>query len=198
MARRYDHTREEIMQMAIESGNEMIAEHGLAVFSARGLAKTIGYTVGTLHNVFGGYDMLVMRINAHTLDELQQYIRNKTLNIADGEDSIRAMAHAYYQFAKNAPLRWRAIFEHSLPENATIPDWYQQKTVDLFIEIEIHMKAVNPKGDARLAAKSLWAGIHGTCALALTGKLDLTSKSSTEQLLEAMLDNFIRGYESRP
>lgn len=183
------------MEMATETGGEMIARNGLSSFSARGVAKAIGYSVATIHNVFGGYDMLVLCINARTLDAMYRSIRISTQDVAEGEASIRAMAQAYYHFALSAQNRWRAIFEHSLPAETAIPDWYAEKTALLFAGVERHMQLLSPHKDAQQSATALWAGVHGICILSLSGKLNMAHNSSTLSTIDNLLDNFIAGYQ---
>ena len=48
MARRKDHTREELIQIAIDSGREIVRTEGVASLTARRVAKEMGYTAGTL------------------------------------------------------------------------------------------------------------------------------------------------------
>ena len=63
MARRKDHTREELTQLAIKAGRELVVEKGSAALTARNVAQAIGYTPGTLYNVFENIDALVAAIN---------------------------------------------------------------------------------------------------------------------------------------
>lgn len=42
-------------------------EVGFAHFSAREVAKRIGYSIGTIYNVFGSYDAFILAINGRTL-----------------------------------------------------------------------------------------------------------------------------------
>ena len=62
MSRRNDHTREEIKEMAINIGSKIIEEDGFNNFSIRKVAKNLGYTVGTLYNVFENYNDLLFHI----------------------------------------------------------------------------------------------------------------------------------------
>ena len=52
MGRRNEHSRDEIKEMAIEAGKKIIVEEGFSNLGARKIARAIGYTVGTLYNVF--------------------------------------------------------------------------------------------------------------------------------------------------
>ena len=53
MARRNDHTRDELKEMAISAGQSIIIHEGFNKFSARKVARNIGYTVGTIYNIVG-------------------------------------------------------------------------------------------------------------------------------------------------
>jgi hypothetical protein len=52
MARRKDHTRVQLKEMSLLAGQKILQEEGIPSFSARKIAKEIGYTVGTVYNVF--------------------------------------------------------------------------------------------------------------------------------------------------
>ena len=52
MARRTGLTRPEIQSSALAAGRKLIVKNGLKTFSMRQVASEIGYTVGTLYNVF--------------------------------------------------------------------------------------------------------------------------------------------------
>ena len=56
MARRKDHTHEQIQALAIAALQQHLAEQPLGNMSLRKLARRIGYSPGTLINVFGSYD----------------------------------------------------------------------------------------------------------------------------------------------
>jgi AcrR family transcriptional regulator len=67
MGRRSDHTRSELTELFVAEGRRQLARTGLAGFSARDVAKRVGYSIGTLYNVFGSYDGLVV---ARTVGDL--------------------------------------------------------------------------------------------------------------------------------
>ena len=118
MARRNDHTREELRAMAVAAGQEIIANEGFSSFSARKVAASIGYTVGTLHNVFGGRDQLVMHINAATLDQMQDFVARRYDSSLQGSAGLKLMADCYLSFAKTHYECWSALFERAPPPSA--------------------------------------------------------------------------------
>ncbi len=75
MARRSDHTREELTELAIDAATALIEAEGFANFSARQVAAKIGYTVGTLYNVFGSYDRLLFHVHERPLDHWYEFMQ---------------------------------------------------------------------------------------------------------------------------
>src|SRR3712207_7552972 len=69
------HSREQLEELILSAGEAHLAEVGYGRFPAREVAKRIGYSIGTIYNVFGSADMLVLRSEEHT-SELQsrQYL----------------------------------------------------------------------------------------------------------------------------
>ena len=70
MARRSDHSREELYVMALAAAREIAEKDGLRGLKARRISREIGYTVGTLYNVFSNLDDLIIHLNGTTLDAL--------------------------------------------------------------------------------------------------------------------------------
>ena len=70
MARRNDHTREELKDLIIEESWRIIEKHGFEGLTARRIAKNIGYAPGTIYNMFISMDDLYLQLNAKTLDLL--------------------------------------------------------------------------------------------------------------------------------
>lgn len=196
MARRNDHSREEIMEMAVKQGAILLAESGLAEFSARKLAASIGYTVGTLYNVFGSYEQLMLHINARTLAELEAALGKANAEGGKPKKKLRQLTVAYLEFAKAHYQRWLALFEYHLPEGGAVPDWYGGKLSSLFSLIERPLQeyaGFSAKQAAR-EARALWAGVHGVCVLGLSGKLAVVgAQDILEDTLELVLTRYLEG-----
>ena len=56
MGRRSSHTAEELRELILDASTALISEGGLASLSAREVARRIGYSPGTLYNVFENLD----------------------------------------------------------------------------------------------------------------------------------------------
>ena len=175
MARRNDHSREEIKKMAIKAGRAIIAREGIHGFSARKTAREIGYSVGTLYNVFTDYDDFMMHINAVTLDELYSYVTEKGGEVgavpAAGGGTLAVLGMRYIAFAENNRHVWEALFSYVRPPDKNMTPEYREKIGRLFALIEEELRPfLGDKADSR-TAQMIWAGVHGVCALGISGKL---------------------------
>jgi len=195
MGRRSDHTREEIKEMAIKAGTKLIDEKGLKNCSARKIAAKIGYSVGTLYNVFENYDDLVLHINAVTIDDMHNYFEKNLDRDLEGVDALKLMAACYMQFAYENDSRWRALFEHFRPVDFDIPEWYLQKVSRLFsIPEELILPLV--KGDiknAQRVANVLWGGVHGIYSLGLTVRMRQSGTEYLKTMSNSLIENYLRG-----
>lgn len=168
MGRRSDHTRAELENLFIAEGHRHLADVGLARFSAREVAKRVGYSVGTLYNVFGTYDGLMLAINARTLKQWTEQLRQQ-LEVA-GEDRIATLVRGYFAFAEQNPKTWTAIYEHHMADGGAAPEWYQTAAETLMTIVVTEIAAVIPQTPLPAIislARSLVATVHGHCAFSL-------------------------------
>jgi len=121
--------------MAILAGKELIVNEGFSKFSARKVAKSICYTVGTVYNIFGSHEVLILHINATTLEEMYGHILQAT-NKRQHVDRIKKLAAHYIEFAQKNYNSWSALFEFNLPQDIPLPEWYANKIKELFTIIE--------------------------------------------------------------
>lgn len=174
MGRRSDHTRAELEELIIAAGHQLLAETGYAGFSAREVAKRVGYSVGTLYNVFESHDDLMLAINTRTFVHWAAWIAAR-LERAD-EDRIAVLVDGYFDFAAANRNLWMAIYDHRLPEGAAFPDRYAQDRRTLTVIVEREIARVLPPERAERApalTRSLLATVHGHCVFALNGTFAL-------------------------
>ena len=197
MARRSDHSREEIREMALEAAENIVVEHGLEGLSARKVATAIGYTVGTLYLVFENIDDLILQINARTLDRLYARLADAQVSAQDARDWLLRLGQVYIQFADEDPHRWSMIFEHRLAEGRDLPAWYQQKIERMFAIVEEALKPMadrRPQREVSQAARVIWGSVHGICILALGDRLGVAGVDSVQDLTESLISNYLVGF----
>ena len=194
MARRYDHTRDEIRQMAITAGTLLIETSGFAKFSARRVAKEIGYSVGTLYNVFENYDELILRINAQTLTEIIEKMQKVLLHAQSPQKMLAQVSDLYINFAIDHFNRWSCLYEYRSVHQKVLPDWYLIKVNQLFkiIESILMMGLCKKQENAEQSAKVIWASVHGICQLSLSGRIDIVGRAADK--INMLVGNFVDHY----
>lgn len=197
MARRSEHSQEEIRNMVLNAAETIVSEEGFAALKVRRIAMEIGYTIGSIYMVFENMDDLIMHVKARTLDCLGEQLERSVIDI-DPEKKTLALAKAYLDFANDRYNSWSMVFTHQLPDGIHLPEWYQLKVDRLFAQVENALKYVDPERPAQavsLAARTIWCGIHGICILSLTGKLDAAKVEDVQKSVDLLVNSFIRGWQ---
>ena len=185
MGRRSDHSREQLEELILAEGHALMAELGYARFSAREVAKRIGYSIGTIYNVFGSLDALLLAINSRTFTLWAAWLHDKLAQseTGAGEDRIAALVAGYFDFAARNPNLWMAIYDHRLPRGTEMPDSCRKRAgLTGIVEDEI-AKVLPPetRDRAPALARSLVAVVHGHCEFALNGTFALLGEEQPEQ-----------------
>jgi AcrR family transcriptional regulator len=179
MGRRSDHSRAELAELILGEAHALMAEVGFARFSAREVAKRIGYSIGTVYNVFGSLDRLLLAVNSRTFLAWAAVIRERL--DSSGDDRIAALVEGYFDFAEANPRLWMAIYDHRLPPDAPFPEDYFRQRAELTGLVEAEIAAILPdarRGDAAALARSLVAMVHGHCVFALNGTFALLGETN--------------------
>jgi len=199
MGRRSDHSRDEIREMAIAAAAKHVEMEGFQSLTARKVASSIGYTVGTLYHVFRNFDDLIIHLNARTIDEMAALIQQNTRRKRNPENRIRAMAEFYVKYATDHPDRWRLVFEHRAPRGLPTPLQMKERRDVLFEMVADNLREISPGRmlqEVDHTATALWSGIHGICILALTGKLYLGGAFSMVKLIDTLIDSVLNEFRT--
>ncbi len=193
MARRNDHTREELIALTLEKVNAFLDEKPHHELSLRKIATMIGYVPSTLINVFGNYNLLLLEVVASTLDELAQEAKVEVIEATSPEEAIRILANCYLNFAQKNPYRWQLIFQHKMP-GEELPDWQNRRINNLTTMLESQVSAMTQISEAKEIEKIsrvLWAGVHGITLLSVDDKLFADDGISGNELIDNLLENYL-------
>jgi AcrR family transcriptional regulator len=153
MGRRSEHTPEGLRALIIEASEQIIVIDGLAGFSAREIARAVGYSPGTIYNIFESLDDLILQVEARLLDGLDARLAALP---QDGPAHARVLrlAREYLTFTSERPRLWNLLFEHHLPAATPVPGWYQDKLDTLMHRVEDVLKPLgaDPASTARSAS----------------------------------------------
>lgn len=198
MARRSDHSRSEIATLAIDSANRMISEDGVDAASIRKIASDIGYSPGTLYNVFEDAYEIIIRVAERVLDEMIE-AAEKELTGTRGRDGLYELSDFYVRFTQANYHRWRLVTEYQLPKGKTLPQAYVDKMnrVLSFIE-EAIVEYFTPETllEQRKTAVSLWASLHGVCSVSSNSLARIPPRARRE-LARILVDRFSEGLEKQ-
>ena len=163
MARRADHSREELYEIALHAARNIVEADGYRALTARNVADAIGYSPGTLYNVFANLDDMIAHLNGRTLDTL--YERLATAGSASTpEEDLARLLDGYLCFLEEHPNLWNMLFEYSLPSPQEPSEWYARKVDKVLGLLEDALSPLCPDGEIEQkahAARILWAGLHG-------------------------------------
>jgi AcrR family transcriptional regulator len=183
--------RQRLRDALISAAERTIETDGLSGLKARALADEVGCALGAIYNVVTDLDDLIVEVNSRTLAALERDLAVPE-QIADAAkrvdpvDRLVRLGTAYLTFAAAHRLRWRALFEHRLPEGKSIPEQYIRDQRRLFRYVEEPLGELQPQlsGERRaLVARSLFSAVHGMVMLGLEEKLQaVPSKYLREQI----------------
>lgn len=195
MGRRSTHTPEQLRQLILDAAQAIIETNGLAGLSAREIARRIGYSPGTIYNMFQNLDDVVLHVEARVLDALDQRIAA----IGTGgtpEENVYKLAEVYLAFTSERPKLWNLLFEHYMPGGTDTPAWYQQKLETLMNRVETSMAPLFGPADTaarQRSARVLWAGVHGITSLSTANKLSNVTTESATYLVKDLISNYLAG-----
>lgn len=196
MGRRSSHTPQQLKDLILEAAYEIIEVQGLAGLSAREVARRIGYSPGTIYNMFENLDDVVLRIEARVLDALDERLVAILKEAGDDRTKVQRLAQAYLQFTHEKPKLWNLLFEHHLPAGTELPVWYQEKLDHLLTRVEEALTPLFPAGseqDRNRTARVLWAGVHGITSLSTADKLSIVSTEAAGRLVDDLVATYLAG-----
>ncbi len=198
MARRADHSREELYELALATAEEIVETDGFRGLTARNVADAIGYSPGTLYNVFTNLDDLIIHLNGRTLDRLYDLVIREKLT-GKAQRDVKTLLHVYLKFLEHHRALWELMMEFRLPGGQDLPRWYMKKVEKVLSVLEQALAPLFPKNNKQKAqetARILWASLHGICSLATTGKLMVVTNQSMEAMANALVSNYLAGLKA--
>ena len=194
MARRAIENRDELGAALIDEAEAVIEKHSADALTARGLAKALNISVGTVYNVHTSMDELAEKVNARTLARLQAVIAE----IDIGKDSVAAVleefALRYMEYVQDNRNLWSMLFEGKVAENALD----SQVRIDrLFGFLEKALEPVAPDAEVRAkSARVLWASVHGLMQMAFTGRLQVLKIGDVQDMVRHAIACHLAGLEA--
>jgi AcrR family transcriptional regulator len=191
MARRSDHTQEELKNLIIDASIKLITEIGPSAFGTRAIAKEIGYSFGTIYHVYGNLENLRFHVKGKIIDNWYEEL---SAGMEKQADKARFIVDAYISVSEQQQFLWAFVFALPSSTREEAPDWYIKKVENLFSLMIVAFESItHDKKEAEIAAKALWPSIHGICVLSMSHKLEMVSNEAPRELAFHILEIYMAG-----
>lgn len=193
MARRSEHSTDEIRELAISNAYDLIEEKGEAGFKAREIARKMGYTVGTIYYLFGNMEQLRYHVCGRILDTWDKIVEEE---LKSRRDTLNYQVSRFIRFSREHRNHWEFIFAPRVNPGGEedIPDWYLKKIEKGFRSFASpFFRKLKNKRTALNAARTMLASLYGICVLSQTGKLRLIQDDNPEALAKRLVKTYLNG-----
>lgn len=179
--------------------------NGVHGVRARDLAAEAGCAVGTIYNLVGDLDDLILLASARTLEEFKEFaIGRYNEAVAAGaseRDLLTALSGAYIDYAKAHMKRWQANFEISFDEDSHYFRTYvagQHQLISIIVSV---LRKISPQSDDRdlfAIARALWASVHGIAMLAMSNRANVLPREKILEQCHRIIDPVISSLAGPP
>ena len=194
MARRSDHSRDQLSALVLDAAIALAAEGGIRAVTMREIAGRIGYAPGSIYNAVGDLDTVLLKVKAAALTRLGDRLDSV---VAAGGEPMRvalAVANAYIAFVTENRQLWTVMLEQRLPE-AGAPDWLLAALLRPIETVDLVLTPFFPEPPAcRRATTALWAALEGVASLATAGALRIPdAQTEPDVLARLIVHRFLTG-----
>ena len=195
MARRTDHSREELLELVVDAGTRIIAEEGIGAMTARKVASAIGYSPGSIYNVVENIDALIAHVNTRTMRALNAELDRIGMT-GELRTDVQAVVDAMVDFQSRNRRLWTANVTHAARREVSQPEAYlaEVERATIFAEKTIAPAFKEQSEDrARLAVIVLWASLQGIITMSSAAGILNNSPQTTRELAHYLVETFLRG-----
>jgi AcrR family transcriptional regulator len=182
-------SQEAILRVA----SELADAEGLRGVGVRAIAARLKISPGTLYNVIGDIDDIILLVNGQTLVRLRDALQAAIAGERDAMSNIVAVAEAYVDFVRDHPKQWSMLMEHSLASDKELPGWYREILDQTIATVDRLLQPMIPdRKQRRRIVTVLWATLEGIASLTASGKLSIVNDDdSPHELLRLLISRFL-------
>ncbi len=168
--------KQQLRKLIIDAARDLFVSQGVEAVSMREIAKRIGYSATSIYLHFSDKKNLLRAI-CETDFLLLANTQKHILEIADPIVRLNALGLGYAQFALSHPNHYRLMFmtphEPLTPDSVDLQQNHPEQ--DAYFQLKSSVQVAFEAGkfkpeftDPDLIAQTVWAGMHGVCALEIT------------------------------
>lgn len=173
---RSDQQRQETRSRILDAARELFVERGIEATTMREIAGRVGCSATAIYLYFRDKNDLFRALCATDFLALAEEMRHMEA-IADPIERLRLLGMGYARFALSHPNHYRLMFMTPWPQIAADQLGIEQGNPeqDAYAQLAGMVAEAHAVGcfradltDPGLIAQTLWAGMHGVCALEIT------------------------------
>ncbi len=162
-----------VREQIIEAAESVFAAEGPAGLSMRRLAERIDYSPAAIYKYFASKRELIEAIRETFFARLLERISG-AVDEADFINCVRRCSRAYIECGLERPNHYRMAFASAVDEQGLAEETNKVSEGDKAFEAALHLEGMIETGvrlglfqpvDPTLAAKSVWAALHGVTIL---------------------------------
>lgn len=172
--------KQQMRTLIMDAARELFVTKGVEAVSMREIAKRIGYSATAIYLHFNDRESLLRAICEADFLSLASAL-NDILTIPDSLERMVALGQGYAKFALTYPNHYQLMFmtRHTTdqPKNHDIAQNNAEQNA--YLQLKTVVAAAHHEGrfrqeltDVNLVAQTIWAGMHGVCALQITMSQD--------------------------
>ncbi len=203
-----------VRENLIKTTLKLMEKGGLENVKARAVAELTGVSVGTIYNLFGNFDRLILSANSTIYAELAALGRERMARleadiarrIASGKladtahdrmlERLLGLGEVYVEFVSAHAARWSALLAFNRTRGVRDSEENQQQLavlIDIVGDVIGEAPAWRTAAKRRLAARALWSAVHGIVTTNYFGGDEATARERTSGLLRILLTTIVDG-----
>ena len=187
--------KDNIQNLLIHIGRNIIKERGAAALTARKLSEASNCSVGAIYNQFSNMDNYILVQNYITLDELSEKLRTVGKGIDPFVD-INSFLQAFVSFVLENKNLWFMLYNYHLTSNRHFSFYYLRKVASLVKIVNEHIEKILQNMDAPerlLSSQVLWLTLLSVSSFLTNDSLNGLSKVNKTTLCKILLDTYLAG-----
>lgn len=198
-----------VRETLVKTTLKLMEKGGLETVKARKVAELSGVSVGTIYNLFGNFDGLILAASVKVYEELQKVGLAAAQRIEAALEAqqletprervlyrLSALADTYVGFVAANANRWNALlaFNRSRGLSGTEDTLkHLGELMDIIGRMLDEAPLWKAKGERRLAARALWSAVHGVVITNFSAGEQESARARTSQLLNLLLTVIVDG-----
>ena len=157
-------------RLIVATARRLAETEGWDAVTTRRLSTEIEYSQPVLYKHFSGMDEITQAVALDGFGELAAVLSEARTGAKSSRDSVRRIALAYIDFARDNPALYDAMFTRATTLKFADADTPPQLSAG-FAELREAVVPIAGDRDVDTLTEVLWAALHGLTALARSGRL---------------------------